>query len=175
MAKKFMEWWDKLTLKQVKRITWIVGIIITIFWLICYFPPNDSLYEVSTREAKENYWIVYVFFAICIPLGISYTIYSVLGGWDKKYELENDELKKEISPKLKENEFTEVYLKKERRYGVDKIILDGYDSHEIKYYAKKQGDNIYVVSKENGKQIKDYTVENWKFFEYHFIFTKEKE
>lgn len=174
MAKKFKEWRNKLTWQQVRTIVWIVGILIGICWLVCFFPPNGKFYQTLTKE-RGTIWHSYIAGAIIISCGTAYGVYKLLNGAIKQSDFNNDKLKEKFDSHLKEDEFTEVYLKEACRYGANKIILDGYDAHRIKYFAKKQGDNVYIVSKENGEQLKPYPSKTWEFFEKHFTFTKEEE
>lgn len=168
MVKKFKEWRDQLTWQQVKRIMWVVGIIVAICWLI-------PIVIISIRYNLDiGDCFILLTTIIGIVAGMVTAVWLLLYGSSKQLAFEYDELKKKISIQLKEDEFVEVYLKQER-YHTNRLFLYVPDEPNVKHFARKQEETVYVLSKKSGEQIKNYTIENWRYFEYNFTFTKEEE
>lgn len=172
MVKKFKKWRDNLTLSQAHKIMWILAIITEILITLDTILNREQLTKILENEIPI--WLHWLFIS-GITIGMLMVgMGFVLNTMDKEIAEESELKEKEISPQLKEDEFTEIYLKQRPRRNVSKVILDGYDAHEKRYFAKKEDDEIYVIMKEDESVIKDYHTSNYSFFDYHFTFTKEE-
>lgn len=173
MLKKFKKWREDLTWKQVKIIykTGVLLIILCVMPLILKL--NYFLYE-KVGAGKIPAWVLMIIIAFIWICMMEFVVCFVFDGMYEKSDFKKNKIKATICSKLKEDEFTQVYLRRSRRIDVSVIILDVYDMYDIEYFAKKQGDDIYVVSKENGEILNDYTIKNVRFFDRNFQFEKEK-
>ncbi len=167
MVKRFKKWRDDLTISQAYKIMRLVTIIIAIIIL------SGMILNWERTKIEEK--ILCFIMIICMLAFVYFISYLVLNVWEKERTLEIEEEWKKIIPKLKEDEFTEIYLKREPRCRVSELILDGYDAHEKRYFAKKEEDRVYVIMKEEETIIKEYHISNYLFFDYHFTFTKEEQ
>lgn len=172
MMKKFRKWRDKLTISQVKKIMWIVGILTAVILMLIIIVCREQIIMTNSEECPT--YLLFILAFIIIPFCNDVIVYFVLNGDYKERELKRNEIEKKIAPKLKEDQFIEVYLKKRTRIGVEPVILDGYDAHEFRYFVKKKEDGIYIIMKEAEKIIKEYSNFNYLVFEYVFSFTKEE-
>lgn len=176
MVKKFKEWRDNVTLSQTYKIMWIVGIIIGTIITLSIILNWEQL--TKNLEDQMPIWMYGLILLIAWLGTVELGIWFVLDGDGKETNLEREKTEKKISPNLKEDEFTEIYLKQRLRRNVrnvSKIILDGYDTHEKRYFAKKEEAGVYVIMKEEETIIKDYHIRNYLFFDYHFTFSKEEQ
>ena len=171
MMKKFRKWRDKLTFAQVKKIMWIVGILTEVIITLNIIAYRE---QIITNPEKMPIWMVWIIESFIMIFAVEQIVYLILRGMEKELDSKRNEIEKKIAPKLKEDRFTEVYLKQEIRMDVDEVILDGYDAHEFRYFAKKKEDTIYVIMKEEEKIIKEYPHINYSAFEHHFSFNKEE-
>lgn len=166
MIKKLKKWRDNLTVSQAHKIMWRVGIITETIITLSFILNWKQI----TKNLQIPIGLFWLMSSVMMIMTIELGIVLVLGVEEKELNLEMEE----TTSKLKEDKFTEIYLKRGPRCDVSKIILDGYDAHEKRYFAKKEEDGIYVIMKEADTIIKDYHIRNCSFFDYHFTFTKEE-
>lgn len=174
MMKKFKKWRDELTVSQVKKIMWIVGILTEVIITLSMIAVYQEGIKKNSGELTMPIWLIWIITSFLMIFAVEELISLILRKTEKELDIETNEVEKKIASKLKEGQFTEIYLKKKTRIGVKSVILDGYDAHEFRYFLKKKEDGIYIIMKEEEKIIKEYSDINYLVFENIFSFTKEE-
>lgn len=172
MLRKFRQFREKLTYKQLNRILLIAGIIIAIAyvaWLILLKP-----WESYTKE--DPFPVVAVMTWFFIELGLLGLIWLLLGGINQEVIHESEQAESRLNEKLKGNEEVEVYFMPSEIGGnVKEYLKAPYEIFGLTYLAHKEGDKFVVRLMQGEKELWNDEIENACFFEHNFKFPEPKE